>query len=157
MMQTLGETGNGWICFKDKANMRSSQTAEPGNVIHSSNLCTEILEVTNGEEVSVCNLGSLNLGSFVNDRQFDFEKLKQVVDTAVTFLDRVIDINYYPISEAKRSNSKWRPIGLGLMGLQDALFKMKLPFDSPEAVKMSSRISEEISLPDRFKPACGSP
>jgi ribonucleoside-diphosphate reductase alpha chain len=144
MMQTLGETGNGWICFKDKANMRSSQTAEPGNVIHSSNLCTEILEVTNGEEVSVCNLGSLNLGSFVNDGQFDFEKLKQVVDTAVTFLDRVIDINYYPISEAKRSNSKWRPIGLGLMGLQDALFKMKLPFDSPEAVKMSSRISEEI-------------
>lgn len=144
MMQTLGETGNGWICFKDKANMRSSQTADPGNVIHSSNLCTEILEVTNGEEVSVCNLGSLNLGSFVNDGQFDFEKLKQVVDTAVTFLDRVIDINYYPISEAKRSNSKWRPIGLGLMGLQDALFKMKLSFDSPEAVKMSSRISEEI-------------
>jgi ribonucleoside-diphosphate reductase alpha chain len=144
MMQTLGETGNGWICFKDKANLRSSQTADAGNVIHSSNLCTEILEVTNGEEVSVCNLGSLNLGSFVNDGQFDFEKLKQVVDTAVTFLDRVIDINYYPISEAKRSNSKWRPIGLGLMGLQDALFKMKLAFDSPEAVKMSSRISEEI-------------
>jgi ribonucleoside-diphosphate reductase alpha chain len=144
MMQTLGETGNGWICFKDKANLRSSQTAEPGNVIHSSNLCTEILEVTNGEEVSVCNLGSLNLGSFVQEGKFDFEKLKQVVDTAVTFLDRVIDINYYPIGEAKRSNSKWRPIGLGLMGLQDALFKMKLAFDSPEAVKMSSRISEEI-------------
>jgi len=144
MMQTLGETGNGWICFKDKANLRSSQTADAGNVIHSSNLCTEILEVTNGEEVSVCNLGSLNLGSFVQEGKFDFEKLKQVVDTAVTFLDRVIDINYYPISEAKRSNSKWRPIGLGLMGLQDALFKMKLAFDSPEAVKISSRISEEI-------------
>lgn len=144
MMQTLGETGNGWICFKDKANLRSSQTADPKNVIHSSNLCTEILEVTNQEEVSVCNLGSLNLGAFVQNGQFDYEKLRQVTDRAVTFLDRVIDINYYPIPESKRSNSKWRPIGLGLMGLQDAFFKLKIPFDSVEASKTSSRISEEI-------------
>jgi ribonucleoside-diphosphate reductase alpha chain len=144
MMQTLAETGNGWICFKDKANLRSAQTADSKNVIHSSNLCTEILEVTNGEEVSVCNLGSLNLGNFAQDGQFNFEKLRQVVDSAVTFLDRVIDINYYPIPESKKSNSKWRPIGLGLMGLQDAFFKLKLPFDSEEAIRLSARISEEI-------------
>ncbi len=145
MMQTLAETGNGWICFKDKANLRSSQTAVDGNVIRSSNLCTEILEVTNNEEVAVCNLGSINVGAFVTPNQtFDFEKLREVVDRAVTFLDRVVDINYYPIPEASRSNLKWRPIGLGLMGLQDAFFRMRLPFDSAEAAKLSSRISEEI-------------
>ncbi len=145
MMQTLAETGNGWICFKDKANLRSSQTATAGNVIRSSNLCTEILEVTNTEEVAVCNLGSINVGAFVTANQtFDFEKLREVADRAVTFLDRVVDINYYPISEARRSNMKWRPIGLGLMGLQDAFFKMRLPFDSEAAAKLSSRISEEI-------------
>jgi ribonucleoside-diphosphate reductase alpha chain len=145
MMQTLAETGNGWICFKDKANLRSSQTAQPGNVIRSSNLCTEILEVANTEEVAVCNLGSINVGAFVTANQtFDFEKLREVADRAVTFLDRVVDINYYPIGEAHRSNLKWRPIGLGLMGLQDAFFKMRLPFDSQEAAKLSARISEEI-------------
>lgn len=145
MMQTLAETGNGWICFKDKANLRSAQTAEKGNVIHSSNLCTEILEVTSGEETAVCNLGSVNLSMYVTDeKQFDYEKLRQVVDKAVTFLDRVVDINYYPTVEAKNSNSQWRPIGLGLMGLQDALLKMRLPYDSAEAKKVSSRISEEI-------------
>lgn len=145
MMQTLAETGNGWICFKDKANLRSSQTAKPGNVVHSSNLCTEILEVTSQEEVAVCNLGSVNLGNFVTkDHQFDYEKLREVVDRAVTFLDRVVDINYYPISEARNSNLKWRPIGLGLMGLQDMFFKMRLPFDSDEAKRTSSKISETI-------------
>jgi ribonucleoside-diphosphate reductase alpha chain len=145
MMQTLAETGNGWICFKDKANLRSSQTAVEGNVIRSSNLCTEILEVTNTEEVAVCNLGSINVGAFVTaNHTFDFEKLSEVVDRAVVFLDRVVDINYYPIPEASRSNMKWRPIGLGLMGLQDAFFKLRLPFDSKEAAKLSARISEEI-------------
>lgn len=145
MMQTLAETGNGWICFKDKANLRSSQTAVAGNVIRSSNLCTEILEVANTEEVAVCNLGSINVGAFVTAQQtFDFEKLREVVDRAVTFLDRVVDINYYPIPESSRSNMKWRPIGLGLMGLQDAFFKMRLPFDSQAAAKLSARISEEI-------------
>ncbi len=145
MMQTLAETGNGWICFKDKANLRSAQTAQSGNVIRSSNLCTEILEVTNTEEVAVCNLGSINVGAFVTEQlTFDFEKLREVADRAVTFLDRVVDINYYPISEARNSNMKWRPIGLGLMGLQDAFFKMRLPFDSKEAAKLSARISEEI-------------
>jgi ribonucleoside-diphosphate reductase alpha chain len=145
MMQALAETGNAWVCFKDKANLRSAQTAKPGNVIHSSNLCTEILEVTSREEVAVCNLGSVNLGSFVTtERKFDFEKLREVVDRAVTFLDRVVDTNYYPIAEAQHSNMKWRPVGLGLMGLQDALFKMRLPFDSAEAQSLSAHISETM-------------
>ncbi|MBC7690689.1 MAG: ribonucleoside-diphosphate reductase subunit alpha [Methylotenera sp.] len=145
MMQCLAETGNGWICFKDKANLRSAQTAKPGNTIHSSNLCTEILEVTSSKETAVCNLGSINLSSFVKaDHSFDFERLKGVVETAVTFLDRVVDINFYPTTEAKASNSKWRPVGLGIMGLQDALFKMRLPFTSPKAMDISSRISETI-------------
>lgn len=145
MIQTLAETGNGWMCFKDAANVRSAQTAAPGNVIHSSNLCTEILEVTSAGETAVCNLGSINLASFAtNDSKFDFERLKTVVNTAVTFLDRVIDINFYPTQEARQSNQKWRPIGLGLMGLQDLFFKLKLPFTSPEAKRISARISEEI-------------
>lgn len=145
MMQTLAETGNGWICFKDKANLRSSQTLRAGNVIRSSNLCTEILECASSEETAVCNLGSICLGTFVTkDQKYDFEKLREVVDRAVTFLDRVIDINYYPTREAKSSNSNWRPIGLGIMGLQDTFFRMRLPFDSQEAKKLSARISETI-------------
>lgn len=145
MMQTLAETGNGWMCFKDKANLRSAQTAKPGNVVRSSNLCTEILEIANQEETAVCNLGSLNLGSFVDKNgKFDYDHLRKVVDKAVTFLDRVIDINYYPINEARNSNSQWRPIGLGIMGLQDAFFKMRLPFESEEAQRTSARISEVV-------------
>lgn len=145
MMQTLAETGNGWICFKDKANLRSSQTAKPGNVIHSSNLCTEILEVTSEKETAVCNLGSINLPSFVTPQgEFDFEKLKSVVSIAVTFLDRVVDVNFYPTPEAKASNQKWRPVGLGIMGLQDTFFKLRLPFSSEKGKKLSARISETI-------------
>lgn len=144
MMQTLAETGNGWICFKDKANLRSAQTAEPGSIVRSSNLCTEILEVTSSEETAVCNLGSVNLSAFVADHKFDFEKLSEVVQKAVTFLDRVVDINFYPTREAKSSNQKWRPVGLGIMGLQDAFFKMGYPFDSPEAKKLSDKISETV-------------
>ncbi len=145
MMQTLAETGNGWMCFKDKANLRSAQTAEPDNVIHSSNLCTEILEVTSKEETAVCNLGSVNLSAYVTkDLKFDFEKLKSVVDIATRFLDKVVDINFYPTKEASSSNQRWRPVGLGIMGLQDVFFKMRLPFDSKEAKELSSQISETI-------------
>jgi len=145
MIQTLAETGNAWICFKDKANLRSAQTVRSGNVIHSSNLCTEILEVTSQRETAVCNLGSINLSTFVTtDLKFDFVRLQKVVDTAVQFLDRVIDINFYPTSEARTSNQKWRPIGLGIMGLQDTFFKMRLPFVSEQAKDLSSRISETI-------------
>lgn len=145
MMQSLAETGNGWMCFKDKANLRSAQTGAPGNVVHSSNLCTEILEVTSADQTAVCNLGSLNLVSFVKENgQFDFDRLKQVTATAVRFLDRVIDINFYPTPESRNANQKWRPIGLGVMGLQDTFFKMRLPFTSAEARALSSRIAEAI-------------
>jgi ribonucleoside-diphosphate reductase alpha chain len=144
MIQTLAETGNGWMCFKDKANLRSAQTAKPGNVIHSSNLCTEILEVTNAKETAVCNLGSVNLAAYVKNQTFDYDLLRKVVNVATKFLDRVVDINFYPTSESKHSNNKWRPVGLGIMGLQDAFFRMKLPFTSPQARDMSSRIQETI-------------
>ncbi|MBK3524656.1 ribonucleoside-diphosphate reductase subunit alpha, partial [Streptomyces sp. MBT70] len=93
MMRTLAQTGNGWMTFKDAANRTANQTAQPGNVIHSSNLCTEILEVTNDGETAVCNLGSVNLGAFVRDGDIDWDRLDTTVRTAVTFLDRVVDIN----------------------------------------------------------------
>jgi ribonucleoside-diphosphate reductase alpha chain len=145
MIQTLAETGNGWLCFKDHANRRSAQTGKNGNCIHSSNLCTEILEVSSSEETAVCNLGSINLPGFVTrEGNFDFEKLRSVVHTAVTFLDRVIDINFYPTAEAKSSNHRWRPIGLGMMGLQDVFFKLRYPFVSREAQALSCKISETI-------------
>ncbi len=145
MMQTLAETGNAWMCFKDKANLRSAQTAEPDNVIHSSNLCTEILEVTSKDETAVCNLGSINLSSYVTkDLKFDFDKLKEVVNIATRFLDKVVDINFYPTREASNSNQRWRPVGLGIMGLQDLFFKMRIPFDSKEASELSSHISETL-------------
>jgi len=144
MMRTLAQTGNGWVTFKDASNLKCNQTGEPGNVVHLSNLCTEILEVTNQQETAVCNLGSVNLGRLVRDGAFDFDRLGEVVRTAVPFLDRVIDINFYPTDEAGSSNSKWRPVGLGLMGLQDVFFQTGLTFDSPEALELSTRISEEI-------------
>ncbi len=114
------------------------------NVIHLSNLCTEILEVTSNNETAVCNLGSVNLGNHVIDGKFDFEKLAHTTEIAMKYLDRVIDINFYPIPTAKSSNMRWRPIGLGVMGLQDAFFKLNLVFDSEEALKLSTRIQEEI-------------
>lgn len=144
MMKTLAQTGNGWMTFKDASNMKANQTKLPGNVIHLSNLCTEILEVTSDKETAVCNLGSVNLGRHITEGAFDFEKLTKTVRTAVKFLDRVIDINYYPTPTAASSNSKWRPVGLGVMGLQDAFFRLRLPFDSKEARELSKRIQEEI-------------
>ncbi|MEU0254292.1 ribonucleoside-diphosphate reductase subunit alpha [Streptomyces sp. NPDC006184] len=146
MMRTLAQTGNGWMTFKDAANRTANQTAEPGSVIHSSNLCTEILEVTDDGETAVCNLGSVNLGAFVRDRDIDWERLDETVRTAVTFLDRVVDINFYPTEQAGRSNARWRPVGLGAMGLQDVFFKLRLPFDSAEARALSTRIAERIML-----------
>ncbi|MCL7427290.1 ribonucleoside-diphosphate reductase subunit alpha [Streptomyces sp. YS415] len=146
MMRTLAQTGNGWMTFKDAANRTANQTALPGHVVHSSNLCTEILEVTDDGETAVCNLGSVNLGAFVDNGDIDWERLDETVRTAVTFLDRVVDINFYPTEQAGRSNAKWRPVGLGAMGLQDVLFKLRLPFDSPEAKALSTRIAERIML-----------
>ncbi|MFJ8644593.1 ribonucleoside-diphosphate reductase subunit alpha [Streptomyces sp. NPDC093546] len=146
MMRTLAQTGNGWMTFKDASNRTANQTAEPGAVVHSSNLCTEIIEVTNDGETAVCNLGSVNLGAFVSGGDIDWERLDEAVRTAVTFLDRVVDINFYPTEQAGRSNARWRPVGLGAMGLQDVFFKLRLPFDSPEARALSTRIAERIML-----------
>jgi len=145
MMRTLAETGNGWMTFKDKCNRASNQTLRPGNVIHLSNLCTEILEVTSLEETAVCNLGSINLGNHLDENgEFDFKRLAQTVRLAIRQLDRVIDLNFYPIESAKRSNLRWRPVGLGYMGLQDVFFRKRLPFDCNEARQLSAKIAEEI-------------
>lgn len=144
MMRTLAETGNGWMTFKDASNLKSNQTGPAGNVIHLSNLCTEILEVTSQAETAVCNLGSLNLGQFVEGEDVNYGRIAEVVRLAMKFLDRVIDINFYPTDAAAASNARWRPVGLGLMGLQDVFFKLRLPFDSDRAREISRRISEEI-------------
>ena len=149
MMRSLAETGNGWMTFKDATNLKCNQTGADGNVVHLSNLCTEITEVTSNDQTAVCNLGSINLARHVTTDAagqpvFDFEKLANTVRIAVPMLDRVIDINFYPIPQAANSNAKWRPVGLGLMGLQDVFFQLRLPFDSAEAQALSTRIQEEI-------------
>ncbi len=144
MMRALAQTGNGWMTFKDKSNLACNQTALPGRVVHLSNLCTEILEVTSEGETAVCNLGSINLGRHMRDGAFDFEQLARTVRTAVAQLDRVIDRNFYPIETARASNLRWRPVGLGVMGLQDVFFTMGLAFDDPAARELSAKIAEEI-------------
>ncbi len=149
MMRSLAETGNGWMTFKDATNLKCNQTGKPGNVVHLSNLCTEITEVTSKDQTAVCNLGSINLARHITldangAPAFDFIKLGETVRVAVPMLDRVIDINYYPIAQAASSNAQWRPIGLGLMGLQDVFFQLHLPFDSAEAQSLSTKIQEEI-------------
>ncbi|WP_328710462.1 ribonucleoside-diphosphate reductase subunit alpha [Microbispora hainanensis] len=148
MMRTLAQTGNGWMTFKDASNRASNQTARPGNVIHLSNLCTEILEVTSDGETAVCNLGSVNLAAHLTPEgdAVDFGRLRATVRTAVRFLDRTIDLGFYPTPEAEAANRKWRPVGLGVMGLADVFFALRLPFDSPEALALSTRIAEEIAL-----------
>ena len=143
MMRTLAQTGNGWMTFKDPSNARCNQTAA-GGAVHLSNLCTEILEVTSGEETAVCNLGSLNLARHLDQGHFDFQRLVANVTVAVRQLDRVIDLNYYPIASARAANLRWRPVGLGVMGLQDVFFALRLPFDGEEARALSTRIQEEI-------------
>ncbi len=144
MMRTLAQTGNGWMTFKDKSNRACNQTLHATAVVHLSNLCTEILEVSSAAESAVCNLGSINLARHVAHDALDFEKLAHTVELAVRQLDRVIDLNFYPLSTARQSNLRWRPVGLGLMGLQDVFFKLRLPFDSPAARDLSCRISEEV-------------
>jgi ribonucleoside-diphosphate reductase alpha chain len=150
MMRTLAQTGNGWMTFKDSSNEKCNQTGAANadgsaRVVHLSNLCTEILEVTDQDNTAVCNLGSVNLGAYVDDGgAFDFERLGRVVRQVVPLLDRVIDINYYPTPEAEHSNHAWRPVGLGLMGLQDVFFKQGLAFDSPDAKELSRAISAHI-------------
>jgi ribonucleoside-diphosphate reductase alpha chain len=144
MMRSLAQTGNGWMTFKDKSNRACNQTGQPGAVVHLSNLCTEIIEVSAHGETAVCNLGSVNLARHVTGDNFDFEKLAHTVEVAVRQLDSVIDLNFYPIATARASNLRWRPVGLGLMGLQDVFFRLRLAFDSEEARGLSRHISEEV-------------
>jgi ribonucleoside-diphosphate reductase alpha chain len=144
MMRTLAETGNGWMVFKDSTNLKCNQTGESKNVVHLSNLCTEITEVTSSAETAVCNLGSINLARHVSGDRFDFDKLAATVRLAVPMLDRVIDINDYPAPQAAAANNRRRPVGLGVMGLQDVFFQLRLPFDSEEARRLSAKIQEEI-------------
>ena len=143
MLSMLFETGHPWITFKDSCNIRSPQ--QHVGVVHSSNLCTEITLNTSEEEVAVCNLGSINLPRHIEDGKLNLKKLKKTIRTAVRMLDNVIDINYYSVAQAQASNMKHRPIGLGLMGFQDALYKLRLPYASAEAVSFADRSMEAIS------------
>ena len=144
MLTRLFETGHPWITFKDACNVRSPQ--DHVGVVHSSNLCTEITLNTSQDETAVCNLGSVNLSKHVTlERKLDKKLLEKTVNTAMRMLDNVVDLNFYPTDEAKNSNMKHRPIGLGVMGLQDALFKLDLPFDSPKALNFSDQLMEQIS------------
>lgn len=145
MMRTLAETGNGWMTFKDRANEACSQvTAHSNKVVHSSNLCTEILEVTDSEHTAVCNLASINVGNFVSESGVDWKRLEYTVRNMVEALDNVIDRNWYPTEESRRSNALWRPVGLGVMGLQDAFFKAGHAFDSEEAQELSTNLQKKI-------------
>ena len=144
MLTRLFETGHPWITFKDPCNVRSPQ--DHVGVVHSSNLCTEITLNTSAEETAVCNLGSVNLSKHVTeDGKLDRDLLEQTINIAMRMLDNVVDLNFYPTIEAKNSNMKHRPIGLGIMGLQDALFKLDLPFDSQKALNFSDQLMEQIS------------
>ena len=143
ILTMLFETGHPWITFKDPCNIRSPQ----GHVgtVHSSNLCTEITLNTNKDEIAVCNLGSINLPQHIHDGKINVEQLKSSVKTAIRMLDNVIDINYYPVPQAENSNKKHRPIGLGMMGFQDALYKLNIPYNSEEAVNFADESMELIS------------
>ncbi|WP_370979324.1 ribonucleoside-diphosphate reductase subunit alpha [Agaribacterium sp. ZY112] len=144
MLGMLFETGHPWITFKDACNLRSPQ--QHAGVVHSSNLCTEItLNTSPGEEIAVCNLGSVNLAQHIVDGKLDQVKLEATIKTAVRMLDNVIDINYYSVDTARNSNMRHRPVGLGLMGFQDALYKMRLSYSSNDAVEFADRSMELIS------------
>ncbi|MFO7992604.1 MAG: ribonucleoside-diphosphate reductase subunit alpha [Marinobacter sp.] len=143
MLTVLFETGHPWITFKDPCNLRSPQQHK--GVVHSSNLCTEITLNTSADEIAVCNLGSINLAAHIRDGELDVQRLEGTVNTAVRMLDNVININYYAVPQAKNSNFKHRPVGLGLMGFQDALYKLNLPYTSPEAVEFADLSMEQIS------------
>ena len=143
MLTRLFETGHPWITWKDPSNIRSPQ--DHSGVVHSSNLCTEILLNTSPEETAVCNLGSVNLANHTKDGKLDIEKLGETVTVAMRMLDNVIDINYYPTAEAESSNRRHRPVGLGVMGFQDALFKLGIGYASDAAVEFADRSMEAIS------------
>ncbi len=143
MLGMLFETGHPWVTFKDPCNIRSPQ--QHAGVVHSSNLCTEITLNTSQDEIAVCNLGSINLVKHMKNGKLDTEKLQRTVKTAIRMLDNVIDINYYSVPQAKNSNMRHRPIGLGLMGFQDALYEQRIPYASKEAVEFADVCMEHIS------------
>jgi ribonucleoside-diphosphate reductase alpha chain len=143
MLTRVFETGHPWITFKDPSNIRSPQ--DHSGVVHSSNLCTEILLNTSADETAVCNLGSINMLNHITDEKLDLEKLEATVNTAVRMLDNVIDINFYPTDEAKNANHRHRPVGLGLMGFQDALSACGISYASEEAVEFADKSMEAIS------------
>ena len=142
MLSMLFETGHPWITFKDACNVRSPQ--QHAGVVHSSNLCTEITLNTSDTETAVCNLGSINLLRHIKDGQVDHAKLKKTITTAMRMLDNVIDINYYAVKKARDSNLRHRPVGLGLMGFQDSLYELKIPYASAEAVSFADTSMEAI-------------
>jgi ribonucleoside-diphosphate reductase alpha chain len=143
MLQMLFETGHPWLAFKDPCNAR--YTNQHVGVVHSSNLCTEITLHTNDSEIAVCNLGSVNLASHVTEQGLDLSKLERTVATAMRMLDNVIDYNYYSVPQARRSNLRHRPVGLGIMGFQDALYRLRIPYASPEALEFADRSMEAVS------------
>lgn len=143
MLGMLFETGHPWITFKDPCNIRSPQ--QHVGVVHSSNLCTEITLNTSANEIAVCNLGSINLPAHIKNGQIDLAKLERTVQTALRMLDNVIDINYYSVPQARNSNIKHRPVGLGVMGFQDALYQLGIDYASPAAVEFADRSMEIIS------------
>jgi len=142
MLSMLFETGHPWITFKDACNVRNPQ--QHVGVVHSSNLCTEITLNTNENEIAVCNLGSVNLARHLKDGEIDQAKLKKTVATAMRMLDNVIDINYYAVKKARDSNLRHRPVGLGIMGFQDCLYQLKLPYASAESVEFADRSMEAV-------------
>uniref|UniRef100_UPI00313C3322 ribonucleoside-diphosphate reductase subunit alpha n=1 Tax=Hydrogenophaga sp. OTU3427 TaxID=3043856 RepID=UPI00313C3322 len=142
MLSMLFETGHPWITFKDACNVRSPQ--QHAGVVHSSNLCTEITLNTSDTETAVCNLGSVNLAQHLKDGQIDQDKLKRTITTAMRMLDNVIDINYYAVKKARDSNLRHRPVGLGIMGFQDALYQLRVPYASQEAVEFADRSMEAV-------------
>src|SRR5687767_7023384 len=143
MLTMLFETGHPWITFKDASNIRSPQ-AHVG-VVHSSNLCTEITLNTNAEEIAVCNLGSVNLLAHIKNGKLDHAKLKKTIATAMRMLDNVIDINYYAVRKAHDSNKRHRPVGLGIMGFQDSLHELRVPYASQEAIEFADRSMEMVA------------
>jgi ribonucleoside-diphosphate reductase alpha chain len=143
MLSRLFETGHPWLTFKDPCNIRSPQ--DHAGVVHCSNLCTEITLNNSADETAVCNLGSINLAEHISDGKLDEQKLANTIEVAVRMLDNVIDINYYPVVETRNSNLRHRPIGLGIMGLQDALYKLDVNFASPQALEVSTSIMETVS------------
>jgi ribonucleoside-diphosphate reductase alpha chain len=143
MLTMLFETGHPWVTFKDVCNLRSPQ--QHVGVVHSSNLCTEITLNTSRDEIAVCNLGSINLIAHMTDKGLDQEKLRRTIHTALRMLDNVIDINYYSVPQARNSNLKHRPVGMGLMGFQDALYQLRIPYASQAAVEFADRSMEIIS------------